>query len=224
MRVLLIERHPTRRGALERMLGGHGHHARAATSGMDGLHQAMADPFDVILLDLELPDVRGPVVLKMLRAFSDVAVIATASSHESMDEIMDAGADDFLVKPYTAEQLLARLRIVGARVEAAAAPGRAIQVGALHIDQAARVAHLGGHELALARKEFDLLAYLAGKAGQVVSKRELAAKVWSDPYGASDRTVNVHLSWLRHKLGESAAAPRFLRTVRGVGIKLIDPG
>jgi DNA-binding response OmpR family regulator len=204
------------------MLGGHGHHARAATGGMDGLRIAMAERFDVILLDLELADVRGCVVLKMLRAFSDVAVIATASSHESMAEILNAGADDFLIKPYTAEQLLARLHIVGRRTDTAV--GQTIEIGALRIDPAARVAHLGGHELPLTRKEFDLLAYLAAKAGEVVSRRELAAQVWSDPYGSSDRTVNVHLSWLRHKLGESAAAPRFLRTVRGVGIKLIDPG
>jgi DNA-binding response OmpR family regulator len=204
------------------MLGGHGHHARAATGGMDGLRIAMAERFDVVLLDLELADVRGCVVLKMLRAFSDVPVIATASSQESKAEILAAGADDFLVEPYTDEELLNRLRVVDQREGTAG--GDVIEIGALRIDPTARVAHLAGHELVLTRKEFDLLAYLAAKAGQVVSKRELAAQVWSDPYGSSDQTVNVHLSWLRHKLGESAAAPRFLRTVRGVGVKLIDPG
>jgi DNA-binding response OmpR family regulator len=222
MRVLLIERHPTRRGVLEQTLEAHGHQARAATGGMDGIRIAMAERFDVVLLDLELADARGAVVMKMLRAFSDVAVIATASSDESMAEILEAGADDFLVKPYTSEQLLARLQIVGRRKDIAG--GDAVEIGSLRIDPVARVAYLGGHELPLTRKEFDLLAYLAAKAGQVVSKRELAAQVWSDPHGSSDRTVNVHLSWLRHKLGESAAKPRFLRTVRGVGVKLIDPG
>jgi DNA-binding response OmpR family regulator len=98
-----------------------------------------------------------------------------------------------------------------------------VTVGHLRIDETARVAYLGADELALTRKEFDVLAYLAGRTGEVVSKRELAARIWSDPYGGSDRTVDVHLSWLRRKLGETVAAPRYVRTVRGVGIKLVDP-
>jgi DNA-binding response OmpR family regulator len=221
MRVLLIEGNPTRRGSLERMLGGRGHHARAAATGLDGLRMAMADTFDAIVLDLELSDLRGPVVLKMLRAVSDVAVVATVVSDESMVEIMNAGADDFVFKPFTDEQLEARLQIVKHRSEVMVS--HALEIGLLRIDPVSRVAYLAGSELRLTRKEFDLLAYLASKAGEVVSKRELAARVWSDPFGGSDRTVDVHLSWLLRKLGESAAAPRYLRTIRGVGIKLVDP-
>ena len=99
----------------------------------------------------------------------------------------------------------------------------ALVVGDLRIDRAARVVTLAGEPVELSRKEFDLLAVLAARAGQVVSKRELAAEVWSDPYGSSDRTVDVHLSWLRRKLGETAAEPRYLRAVRGVGVKLVAP-
>ncbi len=93
----------------------------------------------------------------------------------------------------------------------------------LVVDPRAREAQLGERLLDLTRKEFDLLLYLAERAGTVVSKRELLAQVWRQPYGGADKTVDVHLSWLRKKLGESAADPRYLRTVRGVGIKLVAP-
>jgi DNA-binding response OmpR family regulator len=96
-------------------------------------------------------------------------------------------------------------------------------VGALRVDPAARVATLGGRELDLNRKEFDLLHTLAARAGRVVTKRQLLAEVWDQPYGGGDKTVDVHLSWLRKKLGETAARPRYLRTVHGVGVRLVDP-
>ena len=99
-----------------------------------------------------------------------------------------------------------------------------LAVGALRLDPVARLASLGDRSLDLSRKEFELLAALASRPGEVVSKRELAAEVWGDGYGGRDRTVDVHLSWLRRKLGETAAEPRYLRSVRGVGVKLVDPG
>jgi DNA-binding response OmpR family regulator len=97
-------------------------------------------------------------------------------------------------------------------------------VGDLVIDAARREARVGGKELVLSRKEFDLLHALARRGGRVASRRELLAEVWDQPLGGPDKTLDVHLSWLRSKLGESAAAPRYLRTVRGVGVRLIDPG
>ena len=96
-------------------------------------------------------------------------------------------------------------------------------VGGLTVDRSARAATLDGRPLDLTRMEFDLLAHLAGRAGRVVSKRQLMAEVWQQPYGGADKTVDVHLSWLRRKLGETAAEPRYLQTVRGVGVKLVDP-
>jgi DNA-binding response OmpR family regulator len=98
-----------------------------------------------------------------------------------------------------------------------------IKVGDLEIDPGSREARLGGSILDLSPKEFDLLLLLAERSGQVVSKREILAEVWREPYGGSERTVDVHLSWLRKKLGESASDPKYLQTVHGVGIKLIDP-
>jgi DNA-binding response OmpR family regulator len=99
-----------------------------------------------------------------------------------------------------------------------------VRVGELEIDASARQARLGGEKLDLSRKEFDLLWMLASRPGEVVTRRELLAEVWGLPFGGGDRTVDVHLSWLRRKLGETAAEPRYLHTVRGVGVRLVAPG
>jgi DNA-binding response OmpR family regulator len=99
-----------------------------------------------------------------------------------------------------------------------------VTVGELTIDLDAHQATLGDETLDLTAKEFELLAYLADRPGKVISKRELLAEVWRQPYGGADKTVDVHLSWLRRKLGETAAEPRFIHTKRGVGVKLVDPG
>jgi DNA-binding response OmpR family regulator len=110
------------------------------------------------------------------------------------------------------------------RGRASGEPDPTLVVGGLSMDRDTRVASLDGAPLDLTRMEFDLLAYLAERAGRVVSKRQLMAEVWQQPYGGADKTVDVHLSWLRRKLGETAAEPRYLQTVRGVGVKVVDPG
>jgi DNA-binding response OmpR family regulator len=222
VRLLLIDGDEDTRESLGRLLVARGHDTIVAATGAEGLRLALEDTFDAIVLDLQLPDIRGLDVLKMLRAVSDVAVVATVDENEAeMVGTFNAGADDYIVKPYSADQLEARLMVASRRAELVG--GTQLTVGVLRIDQTSRVAQLGDDELDLTRKEFDLLAYLARRTGEVVSKRELAARIWNDPYGGSDRTVEVHLSWLRRKLGESAAAPRYVRTIRGVGVKLVDP-
>jgi DNA-binding response OmpR family regulator len=149
-------------------------------------------------------------------------VITAQDDDPTMVRALDSGADDYVVKPFGTEQVAARVRAVlrrGGRDDARPP----IRVGDLVIDERTRVATLGGEPLDLARKEFDVLLVLASRQGAVVSKRELLAEVWQEAYGGSDRTVDVHLSWLRRKLGESAAAPRYLLSVRGVGVRLVDP-
>ena len=162
----------------------------------------------------------------MLRAVSAVPVIvATARDAEAeIVEVLDAGADDYLVKPFTAAQLDARVRAVLRRGPGGERTDREpIVVAGLRIDAGARTASLDGDELDLTAREFDLLHHLAQRAGQVVTKRELLSEVWRVPYGGADKTVDVHLSWLRRKLGETAQEPRYLHTVRGVGIRLSGP-
>jgi DNA-binding response OmpR family regulator len=160
----------------------------------------------------------------MIRAVSQVpiVVITARGADEMVVRTLDSGADDYLVKPFSVAQLEARVRAV-LRRGTSSDPDGEIRVAGLSIDPASREATLDGDLLDLSPKEFDLLRVLAERVGEVVAKRELLAEVWREPYGGSDRTVDVHLSWLRNKLGETAQEPKYLRTVHGVGVKLVDP-
>ncbi|WP_262281614.1 response regulator transcription factor [Micromonospora sp. MA102] len=225
-RLLLIEDDLTIRGTLLRALRERGHAVAAASTALDGLRDALDDRPDLVVLDLGLPDLDGGELLRMLRAVSAVPVIvATARDDEAeIVRMLDAGADDYLVKPFTAAQLDARVRAVLRRSTADAGTDPVLVVGGLRIDPRARQVTLDGTPVELTPREFDLLHHLAGRPGQVVTKRELLTEVWRIPYGGADKTVDVHLSWLRRKLGESAQEPRYLHTVRGVGVRLDGPG
>jgi len=222
--VLLIEDDPAIRVALQRALIRRGHEVRVAGDAMTGLAAVVDAAPDVVVLDLGLPDIDGVQVLGMVRGVSSVPVIiATARDDErEMVRVLDRGADDYVVKPFSAEQLDARIRAV-LRRSRTDEPERMLTVGGLAIDRGAREVSLDGAPLDLTRMEFDLLAYLAARVGRVVSKRQLMADVWRQPYGGADKTVDVHLSWLRRKLGETAAEPRYLLSVRGVGVKMVEP-
>ena len=224
--LLLVEDDVAIRTALVRALSERGHGVRTAATGMAGLQEAVEKVPDLVVLDLGLPDIDGCTLLTMLRAVSKVPVIvATARDDESeIVRALDAGADDYVVKPFAADHLDARIRAVLRRVSPGGDGGQVLRVGELLIDAPAHSATLAGRPLDLTRKEFDLLVHLAARPGVVVSKRELMAEVWRQPYGGADKTVDVHLSWLRRKLGETADAPRYLHSVRGVGVKLVDPG
>ncbi len=222
--VTLIEDDARIRDALRAGLVDKGYAVRSASNGMDGLSAVTDEPGDVVVLDLGLPDIDGRQLLRMLRAVSDIPVIvATARDDEAeIVQTLDAGADDYVVKPFSAAQLDARIRALLRRVKAGEGAS-AIVVGDLTIDARLRTATFEGRRLELSRKEFDLLHYLAARAGTVVTKREILAEVWRLPFGGTDRTVDVHLSWLRRKLGESASNPRYVRVIRGVGAQLVDP-
>jgi DNA-binding response OmpR family regulator len=223
--VLIVEDDVRIRPLLMRSLDERGHAVSSAATGMQGLAMAMDDRPDVVILDLGLPDVDGTRILQMLRAVSDVPVIVASARDDdpSLVGCLDAGADDYVVKPFTADQLEARIRAVMRRVGGSRADRRSVVIGGLELDPAARQVRLDGEPVDLSPREFDLLRHLAEREGEVVTKRELLTEVWQQPWGGSDKTVDVHLSWLRRKLGESAAAPRYLHTVRGVGVRLSDP-
>lgn len=222
--LLVVEDDPALRSALVRALRDKGHAVATAPSGMAGLDAAVTSPPDLVVLDLGLPDVDGGQVLRMLRAVSDVPVIvATARDEEpQMVALLEGGADDYIVKPFGAAQLDARIKAVLRRLGQAEAE-EPLRVGGLVVHPAAREVTLDGLSLDLTPREFDLLAHLARRAGQVVPRRELLAEVWQQPLGGADKTVDVHLSWLRRKLGETAQDPRYLHTVRTVGVKLAAP-
>ncbi|MGH3656292.1 MAG: response regulator transcription factor [Micromonosporaceae bacterium] len=223
-RLLLIEDDPAIRGMLLRALRDRGHAVAVSDTGMRGLQSVLDERPDLVVLDLGLPDVDGLELLRMIRAVNPVPVII-ATARDAEHEIirgLDAGADDYLVKPFDAGQLDARVRAVLRRSGQPEA-GQVTTVAGLVVDRRGRSATLDGAPLDLTPREFDLLHYLATRTGEVVTKRELLTEVWQVPYGRADKTVDVHLSWLRRKLGETAQAPRYLHTVRGVGVKLTAP-
>lgn len=222
--VVIVEDDQQIRELITRYLSQAGHATWTASTGMEGLQFTIDNDPDVVILDLGLPDVDGADVLRMIRGVSEVPVIiATArDDDEQIVSLLDAGADEYVVKPYSGAELEARIRALLRRV-AASGPSHRLGVGGLVVDLRARTATLDGAELSLNRKEFDLLALLASRPGEVVSRQDLYAEVWRQPYGGADKTIDVHMSWLRRKLGETASAPRYLHTVRGVGIKLVEP-
>lgn len=227
LRILLVEDDDDIRVGLSRALTNLGDQVAAVASGADAIGRLVEFSPDAVILDLGLPDLDGADVLAMVRAVSSVPVlVATARDDErEVIRLLNAGADDYIIKPYSAAQVQARIRAVLRRgnVSEEEADSRTITLGSLTIDPLGREVTLDGLILTLTRKEFDLLYYLASRPGEVVSKRDLLADVWHLPWGGGDRTVDVHVSWLRRKLGETAANPKFLHSVRGVGVKIVAP-
>jgi DNA-binding response OmpR family regulator len=224
--LLVVEDDESIRRSLARGLVEHGATVSVVGTAVEAIKALSTERPDVVMLDLGLPDLDGADVLALIRAQSDLpVVVATARDDErEVVRLLDAGADDYLVKPFSAAQAMARVRAVLRRTSKAEPEEQQIVVGGLVVDAVSRTVEVDGRAVELNRKEFDLLLALASRPGQVVSKRQLLAEVWQQPWGGADRTVDVHLSWLRRKLGESAAEPRYLHSVRGVGIKLVDPG
>jgi DNA-binding response OmpR family regulator len=221
--VLVVEDDAFVRAALVRHLSDAGHAVRSVGAGLDALREVTQVGCDLVVLDLGLPDLDGAEALRMLRGITEVpVVVATARDDEAgIVRLLNSGADDYLVKPFSPEHLNARITAVLRRSgNTGAAP--LLRVGGLVVDPRRREAALEGKPLDLTRREFDLLAFLAARPGTVVERRELLAAVWQQAYGG-DQTIDVHLSWLRRKLGETAAKPRYLHTVRGVGVKIEAP-
>ena len=224
--LLLVEDDPAIRGALIRALTERGHAVTSMPNAMGALQHVLDSPPDLILLDLGLPDLGGYEALRMMRAVSSIPVVVVTARDDEAEiiRVLDAGADDYVIKPFGPGQIDARIRAVLRRAaHEDPADGGPLRVGGLELDAHGHEASLDGVRLDLSRREFDLLHYLAQHAGQVVTRRDLLTHVWRMPYGGADKTVDVHVSWLRRKLGETAPQPRYLHTVRGVGIKLSAP-
>ncbi|NUT23164.1 MAG: response regulator transcription factor [Hamadaea sp.] len=222
--VLAVEDDPTVRAALSDALTSAGYAVRAVGTALECLHETTKSAPDLVILDLGLPDMDGAQALRMIRAVSRVPVIVATARRGELDTIrlLNAGADDYVTKPFSAAHLIARVGAVLRRTRAGDAPDPvatpAIEIGAMRLDPDTRQVTLDGSPLVLTRKEYDILAYLARRPQRVVTRRELFTEVWQQPFVGADQTLDVHLSWLRRKLGESAAQPRLLRTVRGVGV------
>ena len=180
-----------------------------------------------MLLDLTLPDGDGRDVCRELRRHSNVPIVMLTARGTETDRIvgLELGADDYVVKPFSAREVISRIRAVLRRAGATPdEPEPVVQIGALALDTNARTAVLDGQTLKLARKEFDLLTELARHAGQVVTREDLMSRVWDENWFGSTKTLDVHIGWLRKKLGDDPVEPRFIETVRGVGFRLLSSG
>jgi len=222
--ILVIEDEQRIRESLAIRLSERGHDVETVARAIDGIERAVSGAFDAVVLDLGLPDLDGVEALRMIRAVSQVPVVVATARDDEQDiiDVLDKGADDYVVKPYSADHLEARIRAV-LRRSSEITEGEIIVVGGLRLDPASHEAILDGRNLDLTARAFDLLVYLASREGKLIGKRELLAEVWRQPYGGADKTVDVHLSWLRKELGETAADPHYLHTKRGVGVRLVDP-
>ncbi|MFD5053049.1 response regulator transcription factor [Streptomyces tendae] len=220
MQILLAEDDDGVAGALVEVLYDHGHITRRVTRGRDVLTYHRSS--DLLLLDLGLPDVDGLEVLRRLRAVSDLSVLVLTARGDERSVVrgLRLGADDYLVKPVRLTELLARIEAVTRRTAAARAPrtARTVRVGDVEIALDARQVRVDGAEVELTTKEFDVLATLARRAGTAVSREQVLDEVWGDAYHAVSRSLDVHLTQLRAKLGR----PELLTTIRGFGFRLGD--
>lgn len=194
------------------------------SDGAEGLALAQQARFDVVLLDVMLPSMTGIEICQALRGRSDVPIIMLSARGEEADKVigLELGADDYLAKPFSPRELLARIRTTVRRARGRMGPrDRPVEVGALSLDPGARQAVLDGQILDLTSYEFSLLYALAERAGRVLPRERLMELAGGHPDEAFDRSIDVHVSRLRQKLGDDPRKPRFIKTVRGAGYQFI---
>jgi two-component system, OmpR family, response regulator RegX3 len=220
--ILFVEDEESISTPFSRALEREGFEPVVAATAAEALEMAERLEPDLILLDLTLPDGDGRDVCRALRRDSDVPIVMLTARGSELDRVvgLEMGADDYVVKPFSGAEVISRIRAVmrrsqmgGARFE------QAFSVGELEVDVAARTARLGGSELDLTRKEFDLLAELTRNAGRVVTREDLMSRVWDVNWFGSTKTLDVHVGALRRKLGDDPADPSQIETVRGVGFR-----
>jgi two-component system response regulator RegX3 len=222
-RVLLVEDERSISGPLADALEREGFDATVAATAAEALERARQVEPDLVLLDLMLPDGSGFDVCRELRSERDVPIVMLTARGDEADRIvgLELGADDYVVKPFSAREVIARVRAVLRRTSASPPDqaARPIEIGDLQLDPGRRSVALDGSELELSRKEFELLHRLMRDAGSVVTREQLIEDVWDMNWFGSTKTLDVHVSSLRRKLDDDPAEPRYLHTVRGVGFR-----
>jgi len=222
-RILLVEDEESITTPLVEALGREGFDASVAGTAAAALELAASERPDLVLLDVMLPDGSGFDVARELRRTSRIPIIMLTARGEEADRVagLELGADDYVVKPFSARELVARGRAVLRRAAEAGEQRRdgPVEIGELRLDADRRTATFRGEELELSRKEFDLLRLLMDNAGSVVTRERLIDEVWDTNWFGSTKTLDVHVSGLRKKLGDDPATPRYIHTVRGVGFR-----
>ncbi len=221
-RVLVVEDEAPIRRFLGIILASAGMAVEEAARGRDGIERAATSAPDVVVLDLGLPDMDGKAVVAAIREWSQVPILVLSVRDGEGEKIaaLDAGADDYVTKPFAAGELLARLRALTRSRRPAAAETPAVTIGALAIDLARRVVTLDGAEVKLTRKEYDVLALLARHHGRLVTHRQLLTTIWGPAHVEDTHYLRIAVGHIRDKLGDDAADPRFILTEPGVGYRL----
>ena len=227
MRVLLVEDEPAVRDAVERALRGAGHKADLAREGPQGLEMAMTNPYDAVVLDLGLPGLDGVEVCRRLRAKGNevpVLMLTARAAVKDRVEGLDAGADDYLVKPFALDELLARIRALGRRSEdGGAAKGRgALQFMDIKLDRDAMECRRGDRLIPLTRTEYSLLELFMANARKVLPRDVIFDRVWGYDFGPDSNSLDVYVGYLRRKREQDGGA-RVIQTVRGVGYVMKEP-
>jgi DNA-binding response OmpR family regulator len=226
-RILVVEDEASISEPFAEALRRAGFEALVTASAATALRLAEQSEPDLVMLDLALPDGDGRDVCRELRRRSDVPIVMLTARGTETDKIvgLELGADDYVVKPFSAAEVISRIRAVLRRSRRSdeGTGSSAIRIGELELDPAARIARLAGEELDLSRKEFDLLAELMRHAGHVVKREDLMSRIWDVNWFGSTKTLDVHIGWLRRKLGDDPNDPIFIETVRGVGFRFAAP-
>jgi two-component system, OmpR family, KDP operon response regulator KdpE len=222
-RILVVDDEPQILRALEMSLRGAGYDVVTAPTGGDALTKAATQPPDAVILDLVLPDMRGTEVCRELRTWTTVPVIVLSVVGDESEKVaaLDAGADDYVTKPFGVDELLARIRAALRRTEGESEPVR--EVGDLRVDIAGREVTVGGRPVQLTPHEFTLLSLLVRNEGKLLTHKTILEEVWGHAYAAESHYLHVYVSQLRRKLEPEPARPRYILTEPGVGYRLVDP-
>jgi two-component system KDP operon response regulator KdpE len=222
-RILVVDDEPQIRRALRTSLEAHGYAVQTAGTGEEAvLGMAEGSP-DLVFLDLGLPDLDGTEVIRRVRSFSEVPVIVLSVRDQQADKVaaLDAGADDYVTKPFGMEELLARLRAQLRRAQAEEAEPVVLRFGELQVDLARQLVTLGGEPVHLTRTEYGLLEAFVTNPGKLLTHQWLLREVWGRGYGEESHYLRVYVRALRRKLGDHAAAPALILTEPGVGYRWI---
>ena len=226
--ILLIDDDQLITGPLARALRQANYEVTTAHDGRQGLALALAEEPDAVILDVLMPEMDGWEVCRALRQHSAVPILMLTALGDEVDRILglELGADDYIAKPFSTRELLARLRALLRRVQLdreTQDEGEKLEAGELRLELAQRRAFKGNEELTLRYKEYELLSLLMSRAGEAVSRADLFDEVWGTEWLGDTRTLDVHIRWLREKVEDEPGEPRYIQTVRGVGYRFVAP-
>lgn len=224
--ILVVDDEPQIRRFLRISLGAHGYTVLEAGRGQEAIDRAAVDKIDLIILDLGLPDLDGQAVIEQIRGWSRVPIIVLSVRSGDMEKVraLDGGAEDYLTKPFSIAELMARVRAALRKRGDAARPLPVFRHGDMIVDLPRRRVTVKGSEIRLSRKEFEILKLLVANAGRVLTHQQLLREIWGAAHVDDTHYLRIHVGHLRQKLGDDPAQPRYIVTEPGVGYRLMEEG